>query len=97
MSRICHPSEKTWSILQHIITRVLVNFPSHALWSLMAAYKSTQQDRRQRGMKLIEMLKVCYHLCHYNNSCLKTDYNRQIRENLANPTSSHCWERLKSL
>src|SRR5437763_1526234 len=57
MSRLCHPNESVWSRLQMIIVGVLQAFPNHALWSLMAAYKSTQQERRNRAQKIISKLR----------------------------------------
>jgi serine/threonine-protein kinase ATR len=57
ITRISHPHKSVWAVLQVIINKVTTFYPQQALWSLMAVTRATQDDRRARGMLVLQKLK----------------------------------------
>ncbi|KAF2115782.1 hypothetical protein BDV96DRAFT_599348 [Lophiotrema nucula] len=57
ITRISHPHKNVWDTLAAIITRVASQYPQQALWSLLAVTHSTQDDRRARGMAVLQKLR----------------------------------------
>lgn len=58
ITRISHPNKNVWDALQTIIIRVASTYPQQALWSLLAVLHSTQDDRRSRGTRVLQLLRV---------------------------------------
>ncbi|KAK6347753.1 serine/threonine-protein kinase M1 [Orbilia javanica] len=58
MSRVGIQSEGTWAVLEKIILRVLITYPQHTMWSILAVFKSGQIDRRTRATKILSRLKT---------------------------------------
>ncbi|RVD85244.1 uncharacterized protein DFL_003570 [Arthrobotrys flagrans] len=58
MSRVGIQSESTWVVLEKIILRILIAYPQHTMWSILAVFKSGQADRRNRATKILSRLKT---------------------------------------
>ncbi|KAF2280300.1 protein kinase rad3 [Westerdykella ornata] len=58
ITRIAHPSDTVWEVLQTIIVKVAAQYPQQALWSLLPVTKATQHDRRARGLAVLQKLKT---------------------------------------
>lgn len=58
ITRISHPNKSVWDVLQYIILKVAGQYPQQALWSLLAVLHSTQDDRRGRGVAIMQKLRV---------------------------------------
>ncbi|KAK6357829.1 serine/threonine-protein kinase M1 [Orbilia blumenaviensis] len=58
MSRVGIQSENTWIILGGIISKILVAYPQHTMWSILAVYKSGQFERKNRATKILVRLKT---------------------------------------
>ncbi|KAF3207545.1 serine/threonine-protein kinase M1, variant 2 [Orbilia oligospora] len=58
MSRVGIQSESTWVVLEKIILRILVAYPQHTMWSILAVFKSGQSDRKNRATKILSRLKT---------------------------------------
>jgi serine/threonine-protein kinase ATR len=58
ITRISHPNKNVWDTLQAIIARVASIYPQQSLWSLLAVLHSTQDDRRTRGVAVLQKLRV---------------------------------------
>ncbi|KAK6532224.1 serine/threonine-protein kinase M1 [Arthrobotrys megalospora] len=58
MSRVGIPSESTWGVLEKIILRILIAYPQHTMWSILAVFKSGQVERRNRANKILNRLKT---------------------------------------
>ncbi|CAB40165.1 ATR checkpoint kinase Rad3 [Schizosaccharomyces pombe] len=56
ISRVCHPNNKVYKILEHIIANVVASYPGETLWQLMATIKSTSQKRSLRGKSILNVL-----------------------------------------
>jgi serine/threonine-protein kinase ATR len=56
VSRITHPNQEVFKLLQTIIYKVVVAHPQQALWSLLAVCTSNQQERRTRGGGVLSLL-----------------------------------------
>lgn len=56
ITRISHPHPDVWEVLQYIIVKVAAQYPQQALWSILPVTKATQEDRRTRGMAVLEKL-----------------------------------------
>ncbi|KAJ2774200.1 hypothetical protein IWQ56_000677, partial [Coemansia nantahalensis] len=48
VSRICHPNEDVFAVLEGIILRVLEQYPQQALWQLIGVQRSTYAERAER-------------------------------------------------
>ncbi|KAJ1736119.1 hypothetical protein LPJ61_000169 [Coemansia biformis] len=48
VSRICHPNEDVFSVLEGIILRVLEQYPQQTLWQLVGVQRSTYAARAER-------------------------------------------------
>ncbi|KAJ2712714.1 hypothetical protein H4R19_002612, partial [Coemansia spiralis] len=48
VSRICHPNEDVFAVLEAIILRVLEQYPQQALWQLIGVQRSTYAERAER-------------------------------------------------
>ncbi|KAF3934400.1 hypothetical protein ABW20_dc0109945 [Dactylellina cionopaga] len=57
MSRVGIPSDSTWSTLEKIIMKILVTYPQHTMWAILAVFKSGQLERRNRALKILNKLK----------------------------------------
>ena len=57
LSRIAHPQESVYELLQNIIVKVVAGNPRQALWSLTAVCRSTARERAQRGSLIMAQLK----------------------------------------
>jgi len=58
ITRISHPNKNVWDALQTIIAHVASAYPQQSLWSLLAVLHSTQDDRRTRGVAVMQKLRV---------------------------------------
>ncbi|KAG9237915.1 protein kinase-like protein rad3 [Amylocarpus encephaloides] len=58
VARIAHPNPDVYEYLQRIIHKVVFAHPQQALWSLLAVCSSTQEDRRARGLKIMQNLRL---------------------------------------
>ncbi|KAK6518484.1 serine/threonine-protein kinase M1, variant 2 [Arthrobotrys conoides] len=58
MSRVGIQSESTWAVLEKIILRILITYPQHTMWSILAVFKSGQSDRRNRATRILSRLKT---------------------------------------
>ncbi|EEB05355.1 ATR checkpoint kinase Rad3 [Schizosaccharomyces japonicus yFS275] len=56
ISRICHPNQKVYRVLEHLISLVISAYPKETLWQLMAATKSTSHKRSVRGKSILNLL-----------------------------------------
>ena len=57
ITRISHPNRNVWDALQTIIARVATTYPQQSLWALLAVLHSTQDDRRSRGVAVLQKLR----------------------------------------
>ncbi|RPA97874.1 hypothetical protein L873DRAFT_1828879 [Choiromyces venosus 120613-1] len=57
LSRITHPQETVWDLLQNIIVKVVAGNPQQALWALPAVCRSTNRERANRGLLVMNQLK----------------------------------------
>ncbi|WBW72420.1 ATR checkpoint kinase Rad3 [Schizosaccharomyces osmophilus] len=57
ISRICHPNNKVYKILEHLVANVIATYPSETLWQLMATIKSISQKRSVRGKSILNVLQ----------------------------------------
>ncbi|KAF3927530.1 hypothetical protein AA313_de0202685 [Arthrobotrys entomopaga] len=62
MSRVGIQSNTTWVHLERIIVRILVAYPQHTLWSILAVFKSAHGDkrtheRRTRAQRILNNLE----------------------------------------
>ncbi len=57
ISRITHPNKDVWGQLHNILTRLVTSHPNQALWSLLAVIKSTDPQRVNRGMEIVNSMK----------------------------------------
>lgn len=55
LSRILHPNKVTSQLIIMISHLVVQEYPTHALWSVLAQYKSTQPERSRKGKKILEL------------------------------------------
>lgn len=55
LSRILHPNKVTSQLIIMIANQVVLEYPEHALWSLLAQYKSTQAERSRKAKKIIDL------------------------------------------
>jgi serine/threonine-protein kinase ATR len=58
ITRISHPHKSVWEVLQTIIVKVASQYPQQSLWSLLAVTKATQDDRRGRGLAVLQKLRA---------------------------------------
>nr|POF04074.1 protein kinase rad3 [Quercus suber] len=57
ISRISHPHPEVWKTLSNILTKVVAQHPSQALWSLLAVIRSADRTRVDRGQEIVNRLK----------------------------------------
>lgn len=57
ISRVCHPHDETYRILESVIVAAIVAFPQQALWSTMTLCKSKQEMRCIRGNAIVARAK----------------------------------------
>ncbi|KAF2178853.1 hypothetical protein K469DRAFT_598368 [Zopfia rhizophila CBS 207.26] len=57
ITRISHPNQSVWEVLQTIIVKVASQYPQQALWSLLAVPRATQKDRKLRGSEVLKRLR----------------------------------------
>lgn len=55
LSRLLHSDKVTAQIIMGLANNVLQQYPSHALWSVLAQFKSIQADRARKGKKILEL------------------------------------------
>lgn len=55
LSRILHPNKVTSQLIIMISHLVVQEYPTHALWSVLAQYKSTQAERSRKAKKILEL------------------------------------------
>lgn len=58
ITRIAHPHEGVWEVLQQIIVKVAAQYPQQALWSILPVTKATDRHRQQRGLQVLSSLKA---------------------------------------
>ncbi|CEP23236.1 hypothetical protein BN1211_3769 [Cyberlindnera jadinii] len=61
LSRILHSHSKTAQLLIIISQFVVNEYPSHALWSVLAQYKSVQKERERKGKVILDMFGASKH------------------------------------
>ena len=54
-SRICHPNEKVFALIQSILIKLLEHYHQQTLWMMMAGKGSTQTLRSQRCTKVLKV------------------------------------------
>jgi serine/threonine-protein kinase ATR len=57
VARIAHPNADVYTYLVKIIYKVVAAHPQQALWSLLAVCASTQVDRKNRGIAILQSLQ----------------------------------------
>nr|POF13133.1 protein kinase rad3 [Quercus suber] len=57
ISRISHPHPEVWKTVSNILTKIVAQHPSQALWSLLAVVKSADRTRVERGQEIVNRLK----------------------------------------
>lgn len=57
IARIAHPNKETYNCLQNIIIKIVSSFPNQALWCLLAVSTSIQNDRKTRGIQILQRLR----------------------------------------
>ncbi|KAJ1920946.1 hypothetical protein H4219_000999 [Mycoemilia scoparia] len=57
VSRICHPNENVFAVIESIIKTVLLLYPQQALWQLMAVSRSTYRIRAERCDSILAMVQ----------------------------------------
>lgn len=57
ISRISHPHPEVWKTLSNLLTKVVAQHPSQALWSLLAVIRSADRTRVDRGQQILNRLK----------------------------------------
>jgi len=53
VARICHPSQSVYNLILDMVVKVVVQHTPQALWTLLAVYRSSSQDRAKRGAACI--------------------------------------------
>ncbi|KAH3667824.1 hypothetical protein WICMUC_005224 [Wickerhamomyces mucosus] len=72
LSRLVHSHKKTSSHIIQISYLVLNEYPSHALWKVLAQYKSNQEDRSKAAKKILELFLSNKDSKHGNANTLNT-------------------------
>lgn len=57
VARIAHPNVEVFKFLGEMIYKVVDAHPRQALWTLLAVSTSTQPDRKNRGLQIIQQLR----------------------------------------
>ncbi|XP_006456710.1 hypothetical protein AGABI2DRAFT_78376 [Agaricus bisporus var. bisporus H97] len=57
VSRVGHPDQETYRILEKLILKVLEEYPKQALWLFTSVVKSTKLNRQRRGRTILEQLQ----------------------------------------
>lgn len=55
LSRILHPNKVTSQLIIMIANYVVTEYPEHALWSVLAQYKSTQAERSRKAKRILDL------------------------------------------
>lgn len=58
VSRIGHQNKSTYDILEGVIVKVLIQYPQHALWHIVAVGKSLNKVRSNRCSAIFSKAKV---------------------------------------
>ncbi|KHJ35348.1 putative protein kinase rad3 [Erysiphe necator] len=58
VARIAHPNQEVFNYLAKIIYRVVDAYPQQAMWTLLAVCQSKQQDRKARGMTVLQFIRA---------------------------------------
>ncbi|RKF54549.1 Protein kinase rad3 [Golovinomyces cichoracearum] len=58
VARIAHPNQEVFNYLAKIIYRVVEAHPQQAMWTLLAVCQSKQQDRKARGMTVLQYIRA---------------------------------------
>ncbi|KAI1003089.1 Protein kinase [Podosphaera aphanis] len=58
VARIAHPNQEVFNYLAKIIYRVVEAHPQQAMWILLAVCQSKQQDRKARGMTVLQYIRA---------------------------------------
>ncbi|KAK9475256.1 uncharacterized protein V1510DRAFT_372646 [Dipodascopsis tothii] len=56
ISRICHPNAKVYDVLKAIIIDLVREYPSQALWPVLAIGKSAEKERAVRGKEILRQV-----------------------------------------
>lgn len=54
VSRICHPTPETYTILKKILINLIKVYPQQSLWMFLAVYKSTYENRVRRCKDILK-------------------------------------------
>ncbi|SZF04158.1 unnamed protein product [Blumeria hordei] len=57
VARIAHPNVEVFNYLAKLIYRVVEAHPQQAMWTLLAVCQSKQQDRKARGMTVLQYIR----------------------------------------
>ncbi|KAJ1957082.1 hypothetical protein EC988_001015, partial [Linderina pennispora] len=60
VSRICHPNEDVFAVLEHIILSVLEMYPQQTLWQLVGVQRSTYAARAERCNAILAKARVSH-------------------------------------
>ncbi|RKF63720.1 Protein kinase rad3 [Erysiphe neolycopersici] len=58
VARIAHPNQEVFNYLAKIIYRVVDAYPQQSMWTLLAVCQSKQQDRKARGMTVLQFIRA---------------------------------------
>jgi len=58
LSRLLHPNKVTSQLIIMIASYVVQEYPTHALWSVLAQYKSTQAERSRKAKKILDLFST---------------------------------------
>jgi len=65
-SRICHPNERVFGLIQDILIKLLAHYHQQTLWMMMAAHRSTHAERSKRCIKVLKKAQVDIKSAHFN-------------------------------
>lgn len=57
VSRIVHKNEAVWTVLKSILSLAVKHYPHQAMWGMVAAFQSTDANRRKRASDIVQTAK----------------------------------------
>jgi hypothetical protein len=87
VSRVGHSNDFVYQLLSKLVALVIQEYPRQALWLFAAVVKSTKSNRQQRGLEILNQLRVLSSQ-HATSPCSDHLFERPIPE-ISNPSYQH--------
>ncbi|KAJ5180764.1 hypothetical protein N7492_003974 [Penicillium capsulatum] len=78
VARICHQNSAVYELLARIVAKAVYHFPQQGLWTVLAVAKSSNMERRSKGINCLQ--KITEYTSKHKSESSAPDVRRMINQ-----------------